>query len=192
MSRKKSTGTPSADSQAAPSPWRSNTCLLLLIAGLVLLTVLAVYWVRPRPAEPAAPRETSDEAQPARTTPPEASRTAPDPEADATAPRPRPAEYATLKGRWLRTDGDYVIAVEDVTLNGTVKAAYYNPTAIHVSEARATKEGDRLELFVELRDVNYPGCTYRLNYVPETDRLQGVYFQAAMQEQYEVAFERSP
>jgi hypothetical protein len=47
-------------------------------------------------------------------------------------------------------------------------------------------------VFVELRDVNYPGSTYALTYDAERDQLKGIYYQAAMQQQFEVFFVRTP
>jgi len=41
-----------------------------------------------------------------------------------------------------------------------------------------------------LRDVNYPGSTYTLDFLPEQDRLIGAYFQAALQQTFEVEFVR--
>ena len=46
-------------------------------------------------------------------------------------------------------------------------------------------------MFVELRDVNYPGSTYTLVYQPENDQLAGIYYQAALQQQFDVFFERT-
>ena len=43
---------------------------------------------------------------------------------------------------------------------------------------------------IELRDVNYPGCTYTLEHNMQTDQLFGQYYQAAVQETYEVVFSR--
>ena len=69
-----------------------------------------------------------------------------------------------------------------------------SPTSIRnpstCPKLRASKEGDRVELFVELRDVGYPGSTYRLNYNPESDLLEGIYFQAALQQEIPVSFMR--
>ena len=49
---------------------------------------------------------------------------------------------------------------------------------------------DGSAVFIELRDANYPGCTYALSYNPANDQLVGIYFQAAMQQEFEVIFER--
>jgi hypothetical protein len=46
-------------------------------------------------------------------------------------------------------------------------------------------------VFVELRDVNYPGSTYTLRYEPARDRLVGLYDQAAQRQHYDLIFVRS-
>ena len=48
-----------------------------------------------------------------------------------------------------------------------------------------------IKVFIELRDVNYPGSTYTLAYDSAADQLKGVYFQAVEQQQYEIRFERT-
>lgn len=96
-----------------------------------------------------------------------------------------------LKGRWLRPDGGYVLEIRDVAADGTMDAGYYNPQSIHVAEANATaSEEGRVELYVELRDVGYPGSNYHLQYDADNDRLVGVYAQPAMGQQFEVTFVR--
>jgi hypothetical protein len=45
-------------------------------------------------------------------------------------------------------------------------------------------------VFVELRDTNYPGSTYTMIYDPRDDVLKGIYYQAAIQESYEIVFVR--
>jgi hypothetical protein len=59
-----------------------------------------------------------------------------------------------------------------------------------VSQARAYQESGVTKVFVELRDVNYPGCTYKLAYDAQSDQLFGQYFQATLQETYDVTFGR--
>ena len=98
--------------------------------------------------------------------------------------------YAPLLGRWLRPDGGYVLAINRVDSDGTADAAYYNPNPIRVSRARASADGGKLELFVELRDAGYPGCTYKLIYDKAEKKLTGVYFQAAQQQSYDILFVR--
>jgi len=46
------------------------------------------------------------------------------------------------------------------------------------------------ELTVELRDVNYPGSTYTLNYLPDRDILAGDYYQAVQGLTFYVEFVR--
>ncbi len=96
----------------------------------------------------------------------------------------------SLVGRWERADGGYVLQIDDVQPDRVVKAGYFNPNPIHVSAARAVADGGTIKLFVELRDVGYPGCTYQLTFDRNPDRLWGVYFQAAQQQRYEVIFNR--
>ncbi len=95
-----------------------------------------------------------------------------------------------LTGRWLRPDGGYVLQLADVAPNGRMKAQYFNPNSINVSYSRWGKKDSRLEVFVELRDVNYPGSTYTLTYDPVKDTMKGFYYQAAMKQQFQVEFVR--
>ena len=100
------------------------------------------------------------------------------------------SDFAMLKGRWRRPDGGYVIDIRDVDSTGKVDVAYFNPNPIRVSKAEVTREGAAPKLFIELRDVGYPGCTYTLIHDPKTDQLRGIYFQAAVQQNYDVVFFR--
>lgn len=97
---------------------------------------------------------------------------------------------AVLEGRWQRPDGGYVLELSGIGPAGQVKAAYSNPQPIHVSQAKWQEQEGRLGLFVELRDANYPGCTYTLEYQAETDQLVGLYFQAALRQQFDIEFVR--
>ena len=107
---------------------------------------------------------------------------------DAVASGPNPSK---LIGRWLRPDGGYVLQWADPTPKGQLKAAYFNPRPINVSRAEWRLKDGLLNVFVELRDVNYPGSTYTLVYQPTPDTLTGIYFQAAQGQQFEVEFERT-
>jgi hypothetical protein len=100
-------------------------------------------------------------------------------------------DFGTLKGRWLRPDGGYILSIKDVDPGGKMEATYYNPRPINVSKAHATREGASLKVFIELRDTGYPGSTYTLTYDPKTDRLGGVYYQAAVGQRFDVIFVRS-
>ena len=105
------------------------------------------------------------------------------------AAEPR-SEFQKLSGRWRRPDGGYLLAINSIADNGAMDAAYFNPNPIHVGNAVASRDGNVTKLFVELRDVNYPGSTYSLSYDPAGDRLQGTYYQAVEQQRFEVVFER--
>ena len=90
----------------------------------------------------------------------------------------------------MRLDGGYVLEVRSVASDGKVDATYFNPRPIHVARAEASRDGDAVQLFVELRDVNYPGSTYRLRYAAGRDLLEGTYFQALQQQTFDVSFAR--
>jgi len=105
------------------------------------------------------------------------------------AAEPR-SEFQKLSGRWRRPDGGYLLVINSIADNGAMDAAYFNPNPIHVGNAVASRDGNVTKLFVELRDVNYPGSTYTLTYEPSSDQLQGIYYQAVEQQRFEVVFER--
>ena len=142
-----------------------------------------------------------------RSAPPEGpTRTAPAdaPERDAPAPAraPRtpaptsgssdatPERYRPLLGEWVRPDGGYVLAIQGVAEDGTATAGYFNPQPINVGRAEGRLADGALELFVELRDRNYPGSTYTLTHDAQADQLVGVYFQAVQRASYDVVFVR--
>ena len=101
------------------------------------------------------------------------------------------ADFDPLKGRWLRPDGGYVLEIREIRADGGMDVAYRNPRPIHVGFAKATREGSKLSVFVELQAPNYPGSTYTLTYDPKRDELQGVYFQAVQKQNFDVVFVRS-
>jgi hypothetical protein len=96
----------------------------------------------------------------------------------------------SLKGRWTRPDGGYVLEIRSVTADGKLDAAYFNPRPIHVADARASREGSTIRVYIELRDENYPGSTYNLRFDPQSDRLSGDYYQAAARQRYPIYFVR--
>jgi hypothetical protein len=100
------------------------------------------------------------------------------------------ATYQKLQGRWQRADGGYIIDIRSVDAAGKLTAVYLNPQSINVAKAEASMLGETVRVFIELRDVNYPGSTYQLSYDPAADRLKGVYYQAALRESYDVEFGR--
>ena len=97
-----------------------------------------------------------------------------------------------LVGRWLRPDGGYVVELRQAGEHGELPAGYFNPRPIHVSQSKWSRVAGALQVFIELRDVNYPGSTYTLAYDPAGDRLSGIYYQAALQQQFDVEFQRLP
>ncbi len=100
------------------------------------------------------------------------------------------ADPARMTGRWLRLDGGYILELSGVGPKGLVKAAYFNPRPINVSRAEWRRQEDRLGLFVELHDINYPRSTHTLVYQGKNDRLVGIYYQAALRQKFEVEFVR--
>ena len=102
------------------------------------------------------------------------------------------AEFETVKGRWLRPDGGYVIELKALLPDNQVTAAYFNPGPINVGEAKIYKENGFLKVFVKMQDKNYPGSAYTLIYDKENDQLRGIYFQAVQGVEYEVEFTRLP
>ena len=99
-------------------------------------------------------------------------------------------EFDKLKGRWQRPDGGYVLAIQNIADSGAMDAGYFNPKKIHVAKAEASQEGANTKVFIELRDVNYPGSTYTLTYDPSSDQLKGIYYQAVEKQRFPVAFLR--
>ena len=107
---------------------------------------------------------------------------------------PLPAQadgaFATLPGRWVRPDGGYVINIKSVDASGKLDASYANPNPLPFSRAEATRDGNTIKLFFELRAGGYNGSTYTLTYDPASDTLKGVYFQAVAQQKFDIYFMR--
>ena len=95
-----------------------------------------------------------------------------------------------LVGRWQRYEDPYVLEIRSVKPEGKLDAGYFNPQPINVSEAKYSMTDGKLFVFVELRDTNYPGATYRLSYDPTSDRLSGFYHQPISDQTYEIFFVR--
>jgi hypothetical protein len=105
-------------------------------------------------------------------------------------PTGRASGFQAIVGRWQRPDGGYILQITNADENGKLDAGYFNPNPIHVSRAQALRDGSAVKLFVELRDANYPGSTYALAHDPTDDLLKGIYYQAALGQQFEVIFQR--
>jgi len=93
-----------------------------------------------------------------------------------------------LLGRWVRTDADYVIEIQHASDDGKLDAAYFNPNPIHIGKAGWNLKDSTLIIELELRDVNYPGSLYTLQFT--NDRLTGNYYQAVQGLNFDVEFTR--
>jgi hypothetical protein len=95
-----------------------------------------------------------------------------------------------LIGNWTRTDFEYRISISKINEDGTLAAQYFNPNQINVGEASWAESYGNLKIIIELRDVNYPGSTYTLSYLPDKDMLAGEYYQAVEGLTFYVEFTR--
>jgi hypothetical protein len=91
----------------------------------------------------------------------------------------------------VRVEGGYVITIRAVDADGRLDASYANPSPLPFYSAQATKDGNALRLFFELRAAGYGGSTYTLNYDATSDRLTGVYNQVVAKQRFEVTFGRA-
>jgi hypothetical protein len=153
----------------SPRAWRMPGPLAIVL--LIVLAAGGFWWSKHREAD-ALPVATTTQT----TNAPSSSEALP--------------AFEKLKGRWLRAEGSYIVEVRSVEPGGKMDAAYFNPRPINVAKAEALKDGDTVKVFVELRDVNYPGSTYTLTYQPTTDRLAGTYFHAVSGQNMDVGFNR--
>jgi hypothetical protein len=99
-------------------------------------------------------------------------------------------DFKAIEGKWVRSDAEYMLDLKVPDSSGKIQATYFNPRPINVSKAEAKVEDGVVKVFVELQDVGYPGCTYKLTYIKDRDALAGVYHQAAMQQSYDIMFMR--
>ena len=111
--------------------------------------------------------------------------------ANAQGPAPAPSvHFDMLKGSWVRPDGGYTITIKSVAADGKLEAMYANPNPLPFSRAQVSRDGTALRVFLELHAGGYKGSTYELFYEPQNDRLRGMYYQAAVKQQFEVYFAR--
>jgi hypothetical protein len=164
-------------SPAAPVvPGRQFPRLVVIVLAVVVVAAAGFWWKNGRQAD--APSAVGPEAALNSTNQP-----------DGTAV-PKPG-FEKLTGKWLRPDGGYILEIRNVEPGGKMDAGYFNPRPINVAKAEASYEGQTVKIFIELRDVNYPGSTYDLTFDPLSDSLKGIYYQAALHQRFEVAFERT-
>ncbi len=158
--------------EALHQPTRANVCLIPRLLPGLCAGALCGFLVScgSKTDTPPAPRAPDSNAAPA---------------AAAASP-----ELAKLVGKWERPDGGYILEIKSVDASGKLDTGYFNPDPINVARAAAMRDKGTNKVFIELRDVNYPGCTYSLTYDPQSDQLYGQYFQAAMQQTFDVTFAR--
>jgi hypothetical protein len=106
------------------------------------------------------------------------------------APQFVAADSSKLIGSWTRTDAPYEIRIMEMSSGGNMLAGYFNPKSINVGRANWANVNGALNVYIELRDENYPGSNYVLQYLPEQDVLAGKYFQAVEGVTYDVGFTR--
>jgi hypothetical protein len=99
--------------------------------------------------------------------------------------------FDVLVGRWVRTEGPYVINISTVDENGKLDASYANPRPLPFHTAEVTRDGNALKLFFELRAGGYGGSTYTLKYDAASDSLRGVYDQVVVMQKFDVVFNRT-
>ena len=99
-------------------------------------------------------------------------------------------DFGIIAGEWQRTDGGYLIKVDNIKPDGRAKVEYFNPRPIHVEQAAMSREKGLIKLFIKFQDKGYEGSTYTLFYYAEKDAMAGFYYQAAMDRTYEVIFMR--
>jgi hypothetical protein len=71
-----------------------------------------------------------------------------------------------------------------------ISGQWLNPNRISISKAHVKTELGKINIFVELRDVGYPGSYYTLTYDKDTDRLVGVYHHLGINQNFDVHFMR--
>ena len=101
------------------------------------------------------------------------------------------SDFEKLQGKWVRTDGGYVLEIKKVAADGKMDAAYLNPNPINVSKAEAKSEAGQTKVLVELHDRLYPGSYYTLTYDRGKDQLVGVYHHLGLNQQFDVVFVRT-
>jgi len=110
---------------------------------------------------------------------------------DALQSNIKSADKNLLIGDWVRTDASYLIKINKVNEDGTLIVQYLNPKPINVGKANWEESHGNLKIIVELSDVNYPGSTYTLSYLPDRDILAGDYYQAVQGLNFYVEFVRN-
>jgi DNA modification methylase len=91
-------------------------------------------------------------------------------------------EYEIINGDALKELNKF----EDDKFDLIITSPPYN-----VGKANWEESNGSLKIIIELRDVNYPGSTYTLSYLPDRDVLAGDYYQAVEGITFYVEFARN-
>ena len=160
---------------ASAASGRKSYLLAAVVIALAVMAAVGYWWIKGRQAgtSPAGVPEAAVDAA----------------KQPALAATHKP-EFEKLAGRWLRPDGGYIIEIRSIEPGGRMNAAYFNPQPINVAKAEASHHSGTIQVFIELRDANYPGSKYDLAYDRADDRLKGTYFQAAIGQTFDVYFVR--
>jgi predicted small lipoprotein YifL len=100
------------------------------------------------------------------------------------------SEFNALVGRWHRPDVGYMLQIRSVAADGTLDVIYSAPRLVQVGKAVATQSGGKVQVVMELADPALAGCKYTLTLDPQGGRLNGLYHQAALNENYDIFFVR--
>jgi hypothetical protein len=98
------------------------------------------------------------------------------------------SDYKKLIGRWVRPDGGYTLDIKSISSNGEIDMAYLNPRPINVLKAQAFTKADQVNLFIELKDIHYPGNYYTLALNSPGNRLVGTYHSLGLGQDFSVFF----
>lgn len=190
MGRKKGKST-----EEAATPQRSASCpqgwaMVLSAIALIFVVALGLHYSLDQTPAQSPPPNGPDAQTPPRVSPPPGQAAAAS-SAPAMSTTRLPADIRSkLVGRWLRPDGGYVMTIKSVAEDGTVQVTYENPRPIHVANAFVKQVAAKTSLYVELRDRNYPGNNYELEFDAARDQFVGVYHHLGVQQNFDVYFER--
>ena len=98
--------------------------------------------------------------------------------------------YQFAEGRLDRPDGGYTIVIRSIGPTGQLDAMYFNPSPLPFAKAQASRAGDKLRAFFELRAVDTTARPTISPTIPRPNRLTGIYYQAVAKQRFDVSFAR--
>ncbi len=125
---------------------------LITILIVILIIAAAIYYYRTHVAGSSFKPGTSDTASP------EAA-----------------ASLKSLQGKWLRPDSGLILEITSVDKPGPISVMAAGPGGTFVSGAYVRVTDGLPEVIVDFSDASCSGCTYRLTYDENGDRLVGSY-----------------